>query len=185
MNSIKIAVISDTHVPDRAPGLDPALLKALSAAKVEVILHAGDISAMRVINELQEIAPVIAARGNRDFMLDPKKVRMVQSFEKFGIKIALMHGQMNFFVYWIDKFQYIFKGYNRERYISRLPRALPDARVYVFGHTHHAENFWQNGKLFFNPGSVTYGDMLTKAKTWGLLQLFEDGSVQARILPCP
>ena len=185
MESFKIAVISDTHVPDRAPGLDPALLEAIAIEKVELILHAGDISTMRVIDRLQEIAPVIAARGNRDFFLDPKQVPLIQSFEIFGIKVALMHGQINFFVYWIDKLQYIIQGYRRERYVDRLPRAFPEAKVYVFGHTHHAENFWQDGRLFFNPGSTTYGDALTKAKTWGLLELFDDGSVCSKILTCP
>ncbi len=185
MDSFKIAVLSDTHVPDRSPALDPALLEKIATEKVGLIMHAGDISTMRVIKQLQEIAPMIAARGNRDFLLDPKRVPLVQSFERFGIKIALMHGQINFFVYWIDKLQYIFRGYQRERYVNRLPRVFPDARVYVFGHTHHPENFWQEGRLFFNPGSVTYGDALTKTKTWGLLELLEDGSVHARILPCP
>ena len=185
MSSFKIAAVSDTHVPDRTPNLDPALLDAIALEKVDLILHAGDISSMRVIEKLQEIAPVIAARGNRDLLLDPKRVPPLQSIEKYGVKIALLHGHINFLVYWIDKLQYIVSGYNRDRYVDRLPRVAPQAKVYVFGHTHHAENFWRQDKLFFNPGSVTYGDALTRTKTWGILELFEDGTLNSRIMDCP
>jgi len=95
-----------------------------------------------------------------------------------------MHGHINFLTYWLDKILYGFQGYRRERYIQRLPKASPGARVYVFGHTHHAENFWQGGVLFFNPGSVTIGDAESRQRTWGLLEVNEDGQVVGRIINC-
>jgi hypothetical protein len=149
---------------------------------VDLILHAGDISVERVLTELAKIAPVIAVRGNRDFLLR-KKIPMLQQFEKFGVKIAIMHGHMDFFTYWIDKFIYILRGYDRNRYASRLAVAAPEVSVYVFGHTHHAENFWQGNKLFFNPGSVSYGDYLSRQRSWGILEILEDGRVESRIIP--
>jgi uncharacterized protein len=182
MKSFKIAVVSDTHVPDRTPDLDPSFFAALKAEKVDLILHAGDICVKRVLDELEKIAPVKAVRGNRDFLLR-RRVPMVQHFEQFGVKIALMHGHINFFIYWLDKFLYTFQGYRCSRYISRLPAAAPEAMVYVFGHTHHAENFWQDGRLYFNPGSITYGDYLSKQRSWGVLEVFEDGKVVAKVIP--
>jgi putative phosphoesterase len=184
ITSYKIGVISDTHIPDRTPELDPDFINTLNAEKVDLILHAGDISVQRVLNELEKIAPVMAVRGNRDFLLG-RKIPMTQHFEKFGVKFALMHGHMNFFTYWIDKILYVFQGYNRDRYVSRLPVAAPEARVFIFGHTHHAENFWQDGKLFFNPGSITYGDRYLKQRSWGMLEVHEDGRVESRIIPWP
>lgn len=183
MSSLKIGVVSDTHVPDRTPELDAKFLEALKTAQVDLILHAGDISVKRVLVELEKIAPVLAVRGNRDFLLR-KQIPMLQQFEKFEIKFALMHGHMGFFTYWFDKVIYIFKGYDRNRYTKRLIKAEPDASVYIFGHTHHAENFRQDGRLFFNPGSITYGDYLDRTRSWGILEVFSDGKVEGRVIVC-
>ena len=181
MKSFKIAVISDTHVPDRTPDLEDLFLEKLKNENYDLILHAGDICVMGVITKLEKIAPVLAVRGNRDILLR-RKIPMVQKFEKYGVKIALMHGHMDFITYWVDKLLYIFKGYERARYVSRLEGAAPGADVYIYGHTHHAENLWQNGVLYFNPGSITYGDVYTKNRTWGILEVGEDGSVASKIL---
>jgi putative phosphoesterase len=183
MAVFKIGVISDTHVPDRAPEITDAFLTTLKAEKVDLILHAGDISLPRVLALLESIAPVKAVRGNRDFLLI-NKIPMVHQFEVFGVKFALMHGHMNLLVYWLDKFQYVFQGYSRDRYIIRLPKAAPGAKVIIFGHTHHAENFVQDGILYFNPGSITYGDTLTRQRTWGIIEVYEDGRVGGKIIPC-
>jgi uncharacterized protein len=183
MRSIKIGVISDTHVPDRTPEISRDFLSVLKAEKVDLILHAGDIDVMRVITELETIAPVKAVRGNHDFLLY-KHIPMVQHFEIFGVKFALMHGHINFLVYWIDKLQHILNGYDLNRYIRRLPKVAADAKVVVFGHTHHAENFWRDGILYFNPGSITYGDPATRRRTWGIIEVYEDGRVDGKIYPC-
>jgi uncharacterized protein len=181
MTSFKIGVVSDTHVPDRTSALEEQFLMDLQAEKVDLILLGGDISTRKVIDQLERIAPVVAVRGNRDFLLR-RQLPMTAVIEQFGVKIVLMHGHMGFFTYWSDKLQYIFKGYDKNRYISRLVSAVPDARVYVFGHTHHAENFWQDGKLFFNPGSITYGDVYTRQCSWGVIEIQDDGKVDSRII---
>jgi uncharacterized protein len=183
MNAFKIGVISDTHVPDISPAISDEFLASLKAAKVDLILHAGDISVLRVISLFETIAPVKAVRGNRDFLLH-KQIPMLQQFEIFGVKFALMHGHINFMTYWLDKFQHIIKGYDRDRYIRRLPKEAPDAKVIVFGHTHHAENFWLHDILYFNPGSITYGDPATRRRTWGIIEVYEDGRVGGKIIPC-
>lgn len=183
MPEFKIAVISDTHVPDRTAEISAELLQSIKDEQVDLILHAGDICVYRVIVELESIAPVKAVRGNRDFLLR-KSIPLVQRFTLNGVKFAVMHGHINFLTYWLDKILYGFQGYRRERYSQRLPKASPGARVYVFGHTHHAENIWQDGVLFFNPGSVTIGDAESRQRTWGLLEVTEDGQVASRIFNC-
>ncbi len=181
MKSFRIGVVSDTHVPDRTPALDQTFLAALQNAHVDLILHAGDISVQRVIEELQSIAPVLAVRGNRDILLR-NQLPKVKRFEKLGIKFALMHGHMDFITYWLDKVAYVFKGYSRNRYTSRILKTAPDADVFVFGHTHHSENLLEDGKLYFNPGSITYGDFLQKTKSWGMIEVFENGQVEGKII---
>lgn len=59
--STTIGVISDTH-----GSLDERAKAVFSKYKVDKILHAGDIYNAWVVRELEEIATVIAVRGNND-----------------------------------------------------------------------------------------------------------------------
>ena len=54
-----IGLISDTHGLIR-----PEALEALQG--VDLIIHAGDIGKREVIDALQDIAPVLAIKGNND-----------------------------------------------------------------------------------------------------------------------
>ena len=54
-----IGVISDTHGLVR-----PEVLEILKG--VDLIIHAGDIGGVEVLNVLETIAPVKAVRGNND-----------------------------------------------------------------------------------------------------------------------
>jgi hypothetical protein len=51
---MRVVVISDTHVPDFAAALPPALLRAFEGA--DVILHAGDVTSPVVLDELSRFA---------------------------------------------------------------------------------------------------------------------------------
>ena len=172
--------MADTHIPDRVSGLHPALLPALQAARVERILHAGDISSRKVIEELAQIAPVDFVRGNRDWFNQRQTGRVVQ-LQFAGTPVALMHGHISWWHYIFDKFFYISQGYRFERYLPFLLRAGNGARVIVFGHTHHAENIWLDGKLLFNPGSAGFGFRRVHNPSWGLLQFYADGRVEGTI----
>ena len=55
--ALKIGVISDTHGV-----LRPDVLEILSTC--DHILHAGDLDRLEVLEELRDIAPVQAVRGN-------------------------------------------------------------------------------------------------------------------------
>ena len=106
---------------------------------VEHILHAGDIGDPGIIDELSNIAPVTAVRGNNDrtgpASYYPEKVTL----ELAGMTIHLTH-QMN------------------------LPKELGDPRfkpyldasvdVVVFGHSHRAAERRLGPVLFFNPGAA-------------------------------
>ena len=60
-------LISDSHVGDRVKRLQAKLLDDIKAKKPDLILHGGDIAVQEVLDELSEIAPVIAVQGNRDW----------------------------------------------------------------------------------------------------------------------
>ena len=86
-----IGLISDTHIPDRARILPQNVIDAFS--DVELILHAGDLTSPKVIDELEEIAPVMAVQGNMDRAngIDLPKAKIV---EVEGLKIGLIHGEV-------------------------------------------------------------------------------------------
>lgn len=149
---LTVGVVSDTHIPDRVGGLHPGLIPALREARVGAILHGGDISVPRVLHALEEIAPVTAVRGNRDWAF-AGQLPWEQRLEFSGVPVALVHGHGTWARYLWDKLQYITAGYDLNRY-QKTWRRLTNARVIVFGHTHRAENHWKDGQLWFNPGSA-------------------------------
>jgi putative phosphoesterase len=172
--------VADTHIPDRVKTLHPGLLPALRAARPDFILHAGDVSTPGVLDILREIAPVEMARGNRDWFFQGK-MGWVNQLELGGVRIALMHGHGSWLYYAIDKWFYLFQGYRFDRYRSILLKAAKNARVIVFGHTHHAENFWIGDQLIFNPGSASFGLGTAVKPGWGLLNIYPEGRVEGEI----
>ena len=61
---MRIGLISDTHVPQAASKLPVEVERAFD--RVELILYAGDISRLSALDQLERIAPVLAARGDGD-----------------------------------------------------------------------------------------------------------------------
>jgi len=59
-----LGLISDTHLPDRLRALPPEVFDALDG--VDLILHAGDVGTLAVLDQLSTIAPVVAVHGNDD-----------------------------------------------------------------------------------------------------------------------
>src|SRR5450755_4073773 len=83
-NPILIGVISDTHGL-----LRPEALQALRGS--EHIIHAGDVGAAEILDQLAEIAPVSAIRGNvdkDDWALHLPETEVV---ELGGISIYILH----------------------------------------------------------------------------------------------
>jgi len=177
--TFRVGVISDTHVPDRARSVSQTVLDGLQSYKVDLILHAGDISIPRVLIELGEIAPVLAVRGNRDLLFGDD-LPLSRILEINGHRILLTHGHMGIFSYWIDKFQHLALGYRSDRYIRRLVTEAPNASIYIFGHSHSVEEIHRDGKLFFNPGSATFSLPPETRKSWGLFS-FNRNSVNSKV----
>ena len=128
-DNFRVGVVSDTHIPDRARNLPSALLKGLEENEVDLILHAGDISIPRVLDELCEIAPVLAVKGNRDLLFG-EELPLVRVIEINRFVVMLTHGHMGLVSYWLDKFQHLVSGYSSNWYINRLVNAAPNASVY-------------------------------------------------------
>lgn len=150
---ITLAVIADTHIPDRARSLPPGLLDAIWAENVDQILHAGDASNWNVIRALEQVAPVTIIQGNRDWlfgMRTPKHTTLAVN----SVKITLAHGHRSLSHYLVDKWAYLREGYRFERYYEHLSADYPESDLIIFGHTHHQTATWVDGQLFFNPGAA-------------------------------
>ena len=60
-------------------------------AGVDLILHAGDIVLPTVLDQLEEIAPVLAARGNNDAGWEDPRLADTQWLDLEGFRIAMVH----------------------------------------------------------------------------------------------
>ncbi len=153
-----LGVISDTHLY-RSP-LPPRILEVMRGA--ELILHAGDIVEMAVLEELEGIAPVTAVAGNMDHgdlkeLLPGKRV-----VEVAGKRIGLIHGSGP-----------------PAQITGRLRGEFEEVDAIVFGHTHQAYNRVEGGVYFFNPGSPT-DVMFAPYRSVGFLEVGEE--IRGRIV---
>ena len=130
-----IGLISDTHIPDRARILPQKVLEAFS--NVELILHAGDLTSLKVMDELEEIAPVMAVQGNMDRAngIDLPKAKVI---EAEGLKIGVIHGEV-----------YPRAGSDQLLYLAKEL----NVDILVSGHSHQPKIEQKEGILLLNPGS--------------------------------
>jgi putative phosphoesterase len=165
-----LGVVADTHVPDRVPELNPQIISIFRQVGVAAILHAGDVIVPHVLEELEQVAPVHAVRGNRDFLYLRNLPLRVQ-LKINGVSIGMAHGHGTFSRYMIDKVQRSIYGRLYEKYLQRMLQTFPDVDVIVFGHIHEPFNLHRGGRLLFNPGSPSFPWPRGSPGTFGLLHL--------------
>ena len=149
----RIGVIADTHCPEFIDRLPERVFTALSG--VELILHAGDITAASTLDELARIAPVEAVRGDHDRNLE--SLPSIRELTVAGKRVVVVHGQRS---RWFEEPSTLLwtlsLGYWQPH--GGLPRNLrrrfPKADVIVYGHTHRSHMRRVGGALLFNPGAV-------------------------------
>ena len=83
-----IGVISDTHMGDRVDKIPKEVYKQFS--DVDIIIHCGDLTSKSILDELNDMAEVIAVKGNMDHLELPReKVLNIENF-----KIGIIHGDI-------------------------------------------------------------------------------------------
>jgi uncharacterized protein len=134
---MKIAVISDTHLPRGEGALPADCIERLRAA--DLILHGGDLVGDAFLEELLALGPPVeAVHGNMD---DPAlqallpKERIV---EAGGARIGMVH----------------IPGARAGRE-ARLLARFPGCDAIVYGHTHVPQVERHEGVWILNPGSPT------------------------------
>jgi uncharacterized protein len=120
---MRIGLISDTHGLVRPQAI--AALRGCAA-----IIHAGDIGKRKVLDELRELAPLTAIRGNVDTWATDLPDTAVLNFE--GVQFYVIHD--------VKK-------------LDLDPRAAGFAAV-ISGHSHVPKAETRDGVLYLNPGSA-------------------------------
>ena len=135
-----IGLISDTHIPDRADSIAEEAIDFFVKNNVELILHAGDLTEMYVLDQLKEIAPVVAVHGNMCSQEVKEELLEYTHVEINGIQIGLTHGSGGPI------------GYkDRMLYLAREK----GVKILVSGHT-HSPYIWKKGGIYLiNPGSAS------------------------------
>jgi putative phosphoesterase len=134
---MQLAIISDTHMPRGARAIPPACLERCRAA--DVILHAGDLFDVPVLELLHSLGPPVhAIHGNVDSVAVRAQLPARLEIELDGVRIGMLHAP----------------GPAASR-VRRLRAEFPACDAVVFGHTHMAEHGELDGFQIFNPGSPT------------------------------
>lgn len=147
--STVVGVISDTHGL-----LRPEALAALRGS--HHIIHAGDVGDPAILEQLADIAPVTAVRGNVDKHAWARKLPGTEVLEIAGVLIYILHD------------------------LAKLDLNAKAAGfdIVISGHSHVPTRETRDGVLYFNPGSagprrfklpVTVGRLLIGDKLRGVV----------------
>lgn len=158
----RIGVISDTHIPKHGARLPDTVLRHFE--DVELILHAGDLSTLAVLDQLSAYAPVEAVRGNVEQQEVVMNLPITRTLVVGGCEIGIVHI--------LD---------DREHYFRNARIEFPTARVVVFGHSHIPWVEDRDGMLLLNPGSAMER---RRQPTCTIARLtITDGEPSAEIIP--
>jgi uncharacterized protein len=120
-----VGLISDTHGL-----LRPEASAALQGS--DLIIHAGDVGAPEILDQLGALAPVVAVKGNIDKGAWVSRLPATAVAEAGSVLIYVLHD-----ITQLD-----------------LDPAAAHFQVVVSGHSHKPSRTERNGVLYLNPGSA-------------------------------
>ena len=131
-----------------------------------MILHAGDVCVVAVLDELAAFAPLRVVLGNNDGPdIAAWGARTTEEFDLDGLAVAMLHNS----------------GSAAGRG-ARLRNMFPAADLVVFGHSHIPWDATFDGQRSFNPGSPTDRRRQPHG-TMGLLRIEQGRLRSTRIVP--
>ena len=172
---VRIGLIADTHIPEAAPGLPEEVFQAFRG--LDMILHAGDIHVLSVLDRLEALAPVYGVRGNGDdggsgrpLVPEDPRLKEIQILSVEGLRIGMLHT-----LPWFMEYPHRLSDALERRFGQQVD-------IIVHGDTHVAEIEHREGVLLVNPGSPTLPNNLTyRAGTVALLEV-ESRRAHVRLL---
>jgi len=157
-----VAVIADTHMPRGGRRLPEACVERLRAA--DLILHAGDVVAASVFEELGALGPPVhAVHGNMDDAILRERLPATRVVEVSGLRIGMTHD-----------------GGPRAGREERLMRSFPGCAAVVYGHSHLPQVDLLGETWILNPGSPTE----RRRAPWHSMLVLEmaDGRIEPQLL---
>jgi putative phosphoesterase len=135
---VRLLLLADTHVPNRARNLPAQVWQEVEAA--DVVLHAGDWVAPQLLDELQARSRrLVACWGNNDGPALRSRLPERADATLGGVRFTVVHETGS--------------SVGRE---ARMSHRYPDTDVLVFGHSHIPwDSTTKTGLRLLNPGSPT------------------------------
>ena len=163
-----IGLISDTHIPEAGPLLPTEIYDSFKG--VDLILHAGDIHVLEVLDWLEHIAPVVSARGNGDYptrnnnnrpgIPEDPRVKHSQIIRLEGFNVGLIHAfPLPSEVFWKTADELVAMHFDDH------------VDIIVCGDTHEARIDLYPKLLIANPGSPTLPNQTKGLGTIGFLDI--------------
>lgn len=160
---MKIGVISDTHIPDRAKDIPGEILEDFK--NVDMVIHAGDFVDLGVLDKLRSVcANVKAVYGNMDHHEVRKRLAEKEIIEIGNYKIGVMHG-----IGAPSKLIEFMEGAFKNDFVDLI----------IFGHSHTPLFEKKNNILFFNPGSPT-DEIFSPYNSYGIIEIGD--KIEAKII---
>jgi putative phosphoesterase len=153
---MEIVVLADTHARDIAD-LPEQILEELK--KADLIIHAGDYTHKRLLEQLRDLGNFKGVYGNMDSYEIMNELPDTDIFEIRGFKIGVTHPSEGGSPVDI-----------KERVGSKLGG---DLDLIIYGHTHNPANEREEGTIYFNPGSAT-GAFPSRHRTFGILRVEDE-----------
>jgi putative phosphoesterase len=158
---VRIGLITDTHLPSLVRSLDELGPQTAAALRgIDLLLHAGDVTAPSVLDWCSQFGDVLVAEGNNDLFHDPRMAKR-QFLDIEGWRLGMAHelrpesrpiGQI------ID---------------SALDGELVD--VLIGGDTHVERLEFRENVLLVNSGSpILPHHLSTRLGTIGILEISRD-----------
>jgi len=151
---MKIGVLSDTHMPEKAKALPLKLCAALK--KCDMVIHVGDMVTMEVPQALEKLCSNFkAVCGN----MDPGQIR-----NKFPEKEIIEVGKFRLGV------KHGFGPPDKLKVMLKESFKHDKVDMIIFGHSHNPMSEVEDGIIFFNPGSPT-DDIFAPYKSFGIIEI--------------
>jgi putative phosphoesterase len=175
----RIGVISDTHFQDRLFVLPEQLARVWGP--VDLILHAGDVGDLSVLDKLGQIAPVVAVHGNDEPETTRRDLPEQQLLMLAGARVLLWHSHFP---------DPVVEQANRKgNWGPKLDRLAArgrevGAQIVVYGHTHVPSINQYDDVILYNPGAVASGTIFKRQspQTLGRLRVLAGGAIEVEHL---
>jgi putative phosphoesterase len=121
----KIGLISDTHGLLRKEAME-------NLKECDLIIHAGDVGKIEVLEELESISKVVGVKGNCDKDKNLEDLPFSKIININNVNIYIIHD-----IKTID-----------------IDLKREDIDIVIYGHSHKYDNYEKDGIIYINPGGA-------------------------------